>query len=260
MLSIKKVSAGYDGKQVLFDISFELAEGECLSIIGPNGCGKTTLLKCIANLMDFDGSINLSGVELKTLHRRELAGKVAVMSQLSAVHFPYSVYETVMLGRFSHIKPGLFAGSPTGADKAAVEESIEAVGLSKHRERQINTLSGGQLQRVFLARVLAQNPQLILLDEPTNHLDLKHQLELIDYTKKWVQNDKKRAVIGVFHDMNIALRLTENVLFLDNGKVSRSGLFSNVADGDYLQRLFGVNVAEYMSENKALWDRMNQSY
>ncbi|MDR0903209.1 MAG: ABC transporter ATP-binding protein [Ruminococcus sp.] len=257
MLTVKKVSAGYSGKRVLFDITFNLDFGQCLSIIGPNGCGKTTLLKCIANLIDFDGEISLDGENLAKIKRRKLARKVAVLSQKNEMYFPYSVYDTVMLGRFSHIKPGLFAGEPTKKDIAAVNESIEAVGLSCLIDRQINTLSGGQLQRVFLARVLAQNPQIILLDEPTNHLDLKHQLELVDYIKKWVGEGKeKRAVIGVFHDINIALRLTENVLFMDSGKLSRMGNFRDTADDEFLQNLFGVNVVSYMTENSRFWESM----
>jgi iron complex transport system ATP-binding protein len=260
MLNVKNVSAGYSGKKVLFDISFNLGFGQCLSIIGPNGCGKTTLLKCIAHLMDFNGSISLSGVNLSSMKRRLLAKKVAVMSQLNVMYFPYSVYDTVMLGRFSHIKPGLFTVNPSEKDIAAVLESIDAVGLTELQDRQINTLSGGQLQRVFLARVLAQNPQIILLDEPTNHLDLKHQIELVDYIKKWVKADKEnRAVIGVFHDINIALRLTKNILLMDNGMIGRIGEFSSIADSEYLQNLFGINVVSYMSENSMLWEGMKNA-
>jgi iron complex transport system ATP-binding protein len=257
MLKISNLSTGYNDKKVLFDVSFNLNFGECLSVIGPNGCGKTTLLKCIANIIDFDGDITLSGVNLKSLKRRELASKIAVMSQHTAMYFSYSVYDTVMLGRFSHIKPEIFGGEPHKKDICAVEESLRAVGLWELRERQINTLSGGQLQRVFLARVLAQNPQIILLDEPTNHLDLKHQLEFVDYIREWVEKKgEKRAVIGVFHDMNIALRLTKNALLMDSGKVGRIGNFNDIADSNYLQKLFGINVVSYMTQNTALWENM----
>jgi iron complex transport system ATP-binding protein len=258
MLEIKNLTAGYGEKNVLTDISFSLGSGECLSVIGPNGCGKTTLLKCIAKLIPFEGNITFSGTDLNVLSRRALAEKIAVMSQLSAVNFSYSVFDTVMHGRFWHIKPGFFGGKPQREDIDAVYESIEAVKLCDLCDRQINTLSGGQLQRVFLARVLAQNPQVILLDEPTNHLDLKHQVEIVDYIREWATADKskKRAVIGVFHDMNIALRLSENALFIDDGKIGRIGKFSEVADGDYLKNLFGINVAKYMSQNAKVWENI----
>jgi iron complex transport system ATP-binding protein len=258
MLEVKNLSAFYTDKQVLTDISFTLGEAQCLSVIGPNGCGKTTLLKCIANLIPFEGSITLSGEELKKLPRRELAEKVAVMSQFTIGSFGYSVFDTVMHGRFRYINPGLFGGNPSKEDVDAVLASINAVGIFDLRDRMINTLSGGQLQRVFLARVLAQNPQIILLDEPTNHLDLKHQIELVDYIREWVCSDKtrKRSVIGVFHDMNIALRLCENVMFMEDGKVGRIGKFTDVADAEYLKNLFGINVAKYMTHNISIWENI----
>jgi iron complex transport system ATP-binding protein len=256
MLQIKNLSAGYSTKAVLKNISFTLEAGQSLSVIGPNGCGKTTLLKCIADLIPFEGEITLDGVRLCSLKRRKLAERVAVMSQNNAVYFPYSVYDTVMMGRYSHIKQGLFGGEPDRDDLYNVEESIRVLGLWDLRERSINTLSGGQLQRVFLARVLAQNPRLILLDEPTNHLDLLHQLELVDYVREWV-NDS-RAVIGVFHDMNIALRLSKNVLFMDDGQIGRMGTFGEIADENYLQKLFGVNVVDYMTENLRIWETLKK--
>jgi iron complex transport system ATP-binding protein len=260
MLSIKNLSAGYNGKNVINSLSFDLNFGKCLSVIGPNGCGKTTLLKCIAHIIDYEGSITLSDIELNTLNRRKLASKIAVMSQLNSMYFSYSVYDTVMLGRFLHIKSGVFGGSPSENDTKAVENSLRAVGLWELRDRQINTLSGGQLQRVFLARVLSQNPQIILLDEPTNHLDLKHQIELVDYIREWAEKKgASRAVIGVFHDMNIALRLTKNVLLMDSGKVGRIGKFTDIADSSYLQNLFGTNVVDYMTSCSAVWQNMKSN-
>jgi iron complex transport system ATP-binding protein len=260
MLEVKNVSAAYGDRKVLFDISFGLNPGECLSIIGPNGCGKTTLLKCIADLMDYEGKITVAGDNLKLLNRREIAGKVAVLSQINTLYFAYSVYDTVMLGRFAHIKPGLFDGAIKKDDIAAVEESLNASGIYDLRERKINTLSGGQLQRVFLARVLAQNPRIILLDEPTNHLDLKHQIELVDYIKAWVKNDERRAVIGVFHDMNIALRLSGKVMLMEEGRIGRIGNFADIADKEYLQNLFGIDVADYMIQNMKMWNRIYREY
>jgi iron complex transport system ATP-binding protein len=260
MLEVKNVSAAYGDRKVLFDISFQLKSNECMSIIGPNGCGKTTLLKCIADLMDFDGKITVSGIKLKSLDRRKVAGKVAVLNQINTLYFPYTVYDTVMLGRFAHIKPGLFGGEIRKDDVSAVNESLNAAGIYDLRERKINTLSGGQLQRVFLARVLAQNPKIILLDEPTNHLDLKHQIELVDYIKAWVKGDENRAVIGVFHDMNIALRLSEKVMLMDNGKIGRIGNFADIADREYLQNLFGIDVADYMIQNMKMWNSIYHNY
>jgi iron complex transport system ATP-binding protein len=255
MLEIKNLSAGYDGKKVIHDINFTLSAGQSLSLVGPNGCGKTTLLKCIADLIEFEGEITLDGEELHLMKRKALASKVAVMSQQNAALFPYSVYDTVMLGRFGSIKQGFLGGNPDREDIYHVEESLNVLGLWDLRDRLINTLSGGQLQRVFLARVLAQNPRVILLDEPTNHLDLRHQLELVDYVREWVNDN--RYVIGVFHDMNIALRLSKNVLFLDEGRMGRMGEFSQIADEDYLKELFRADVVGYMRETLKLWEKLH---
>jgi iron complex transport system ATP-binding protein len=255
MLEIKNLSAGYDGKKVIHDINFTLKPGQSLSVIGPNGCGKTTLLKCIADLMEFEGSITLDGKELHLMKRKMLASKVAVMSQQNTALFPYSVYDTVMLGRFGSIKQGFLGGNPDREDIFHVEESLNVLGLWDLRERLINTLSGGQLQRVFLARVLAQDPSVILLDEPTNHLDLRHQLELVDYVREWVNDN--RFVIGVFHDMNIALRLSKNVLLMDEGLIGRMGEFSQIADEDYLKKLFKTDVTGYMRESLNLWQGLH---
>jgi iron complex transport system ATP-binding protein len=176
-----------------------------------------------------------------------------MVNQLSGTDFPYTVYDTVMTGRYHNISPGFFGGKPSQADKAAVEEGINAAGLSDIRDRMVNTLSGGQLQRVFLAKVIAQNPKLILLDEPTNHLDLKHQLEFIEYVKSWTDTEN-RVSIGVFHDISLALRFADNVLFLADGRVSRIGRFEETADRSFLKQLYGVDVARFMKESTELFN------
>jgi iron complex transport system ATP-binding protein len=251
MLEVKNLTAGYGDREVLHNISFTLNERRT-AIIGPNGCGKTTLLKCIAELIEYRGDIILDGVTLKNLSRRALAEQTAVMSQFSEGFFPYSVFDTVMLGRYAHIK-GIFGGKPGKADRYAVEEAIAIAELNDIRDRAVNTLSGGQLQRVFWAKVLAQNPKLILLDEPTNHLDLKHQLELIDHVKTWSET-AERHVVGVFHDINLALRFSENVIFMQDGNISRIGKFKDIADKDFLKELFGIDVQKYMNEISIFWN------
>lgn len=199
---------------------------------GRTGCGKTTLLKAVAGLIPSRGEIRLDGQDLRRMKRRDIAAKIAVMSQTSGIYFSYTVRETVMLGRYQHMKRGLFTAA-TAADREVVDQCLAATGLADLQERQIDTLSGGQLQRVFLARTLAQQPQIILLDEPTNHLDLKHQVELIDYLKKWSQT-AGHAVVGVLHDVNLALRLSEHLLFLRDGRTARHGQ----CRGTVVRRLF----------------------
>ncbi len=156
------------------------ARGGDYCLLGPNGCGKTTLARAMAALIDYQGQIELDGRSIRKMKRREIAGRIAVMSQVTQIYFPFTVYETVMLGRYQHMSRRVL-GNPAAEDREMVERCLESVRLSDLRDRQIDELSGGQRQRVFLAQTLAQDPEIILLDEPTNHLDVRHQLELIDY-------------------------------------------------------------------------------
>ena len=168
MLELKHVYAGYGGSDVLRDVNCVFPEGGSWCVLGPNGCGKTTLLRTMAGLIPHRGEVLLDGRDVGAIRRRDLAARVAVMSQINAVYFPYTVYDTVMLGRYQHMRGSLFGG-PSVADREAVERCLESTGLAELRGRMIDELSGGQRQRVFLAQTLAQDPEIILLDEPTNH-------------------------------------------------------------------------------------------
>ena len=254
MLEVTGLCAGYDGTDVLHDVSFSVPPGQNLCILGPNGCGKTTLLKAVAGLIPSRGEIRLDGQDLRRMKRRDIAAKIAVMSQTSGIYFSYTVRETVMLGRYQHMKRGLFTAA-TAADREVVDRCLTATGLADLQERLIDTLSGGQLQRVFLARTLAQQPQIILLDEPTNHLDLKHQVELIDYLKKWSQT-AGHAVVGVLHDVNLALRLSEHLLFLRDGRTAGMGSAGELLSAGFLKDVYDMDVAGYMKTSLQQWEEI----
>ena len=257
MLELKDVRAGYGGVEVLHGISCAFPEGGCWCVLGPNGCGKTTLLRAIAGLIPHRGQVLLDSREIGGMKRRELAGRVALMSQINTVYFPYTVYDTVMLGRYQHMKGALFSG-PSREDRAAVERCLESTGLSKLRGRMLNELSGGQRQRVFLAHTMAQDPQTLLLDEPTNHLDVRHQVELIDYLHQWCA-DGRHTVIGVMHDINLALRLSQNVLFMRDGRIVREGAFSQIVDSDFLRSVYDMDLIGFMRETSELWAGISSS-
>ena len=252
MLSLKQVSAGYDGVDVVRNVTLNVKGGENLCIIGPNGCGKSTLLKAIAGLIDSKGSIEIDGININKMKRKEIAAKVAMMSQVSNLFFSFSVFETVMLGRYAHMKSGIFA-TPSKADREYDERCLESVGMQDQRDKQISTLSGGQLQRVFLARTLAQQPQIILLDEPTNHLDLKYQSQLIKYLQKWSQEDD-HIVVGVLHDMNLAMQLANKVLLLNNGNQIACGSIKETISGEILEKTFDMDVVGYMLNSLKKWE------
>lgn len=252
MIEIQNVSAGYHGKDVINNISLDVSKGSNLCILGPNGCGKTTLLKAISGMIPIRGDVLIHGKSIKKMKRHEIASKVAVMSQISSIYFSYTVFETVLLGRYLYMKGNIFKG-PSERDKAYAEECLKAVGLLKFKDKQINILSGGQIQRVFLARTLAQEPSIILLDEPTNHLDLRYQKELIDYLNKW-SKEGGHSVIGVFHDINLAMGLADNILVLDKGKSVGFGKPKELITNNLLNKVYEMDIVGYMVDSFKQWE------
>lgn len=250
MLEIRNLSCGYDGIDVVKNVNLTIEKGQNISIVGPNGCGKSTLLKAIANLLEYKGEILYNGDKLNNLNRKILAKKIALMSQNTQIYFPYTVYETVALGRYSHIK-GFFS-EPSNKDKDIILNSLKTVGLLELKDKLINELSGGQLQRVYLARVFAQEPDIILLDEPTNHLDLKCQIEILEYINNWVKSNNK-TVIGVLHDLNLVQMFSEEIVMIQNGKIVAQGKTSDVLQEKRLIDVYGVNIKKFMVEALSKW-------
>lgn len=252
MLTLQNVTAGYNGIDVINNVSLNVKEGENLCIIGPNGCGKTTLIKAISGIIPHEGIIKIDGTDINKMKREQVAKKIAVMSQISTIYFSYTIYETVLLGRYLHMKGKTFK-EPSMRDREYADKCLKAVGLLNIKHKQISTLSGGQLQRVYLARTLAQEPSIILLDEPTNHLDLKHQTELIDFLKDWSKYEG-RSVIGVLHDLNLAIKLSDNMLILDNGKMAAYGKTDEVITSKLLNDVYDMNVTKYMVDSLKQWE------
>jgi len=256
MLSLNNVSAGYGGVDVIKNITMEIKGN--VSIVGPNGCGKTTLLKAIANILPSKGAIEIVGKKFNEMKRREISLNIAMLSQLPSIYFAYSVFDTVMMGRYLHIR-GRISDSPTKEDKDVVTRALEAVNLLAEKDKDITKLSGGQLQRVFLARALAQEPRIILLDEPTNHLDLKCQIEIIEYLKKWAQ-EGNRAVVGVLHDINLAMRLSDNFIVMKNGEIQADGNVDDIIADGILDQVYEMDVVEYMSASLERWRAKKHSH
>jgi iron complex transport system ATP-binding protein len=250
MLEAKNLFSGYSGVDVIKDISLNARRGEILAVIGPNGSGKTTLLKTLARLLNYRGSITLDGIEISALPRKTLAQKAALLAQTAGVYFPYSVYDTAAMGRFSHSTS--FLKGLSAEDKEIIYQVLDKLEIWDARDRLINELSGGQLQRVFLARTLIQNPDLILLDEPTNHLDLKHQVELLEYLSLWAK-EKNRAVIAVLHDLNLTRRFACTALLLNQGSLVSSGKCGQVMSGKILEEAYGLDIKSFMLESLKKW-------
>ena len=251
MLRLTEVSAGYDGGFVVSGISLNLDSGA--AIIGPNGCGKTTLLKAIAGILPHKGEIAVCGRPVSKMKRREAASRLAMLSQQPGAYFGYSARDTVMMGRYLRIKGrGGLAGLPSKADNEAVDGAMRRLGLSGESGRPVTKLSGGQLQRVFLAQAIVQEPDVILLDEPTNHLDLACQVQLIDYLKEWAL-EGDRLVVGVLHDINLAMRLSHRLVVMQGGAVRADGGGGEIIASGVLDEVYGMDVAAYMRGALGKW-------
>lgn len=240
MLSVKNVSFSYATLPVLDSLSFNVNKGEILGILGPNGSGKTTLMKLLGKtLQPSTGEIQLHEKNIHSFSNKEYAKHVAVLPQHVETAFSYEVKETVKMGRYAH-QSGIFQ-TWTREDEQIVEDVLRETSLLHLKDKNLQQLSGGELQRVFLSRALAQQPSLLLLDEPTNHLDVANQVNLFDRLKK-LKKEKDLTVIAIFHDLNLASLYCDRILLLHEGKQVRLGSPNHVLHPDILQNVYKTSI------------------
>ena len=252
MLRAEKVTIQYGNRRVVDSLSFHLQEGEWLMLVGPNGAGKSTLIEAIAQGVPYTGRMEWRGQDLQGMKTSELARRIGVLSQNHHVSYAYTVAEVVGLGRYAY-KGSLFSGKDAeGAEQ--VEKALEMTGLAALRQASMLTLSGGEMQRVFLAQVFAQNPQVLILDEPANHLDLKYQQHIFSLIQEWVR-EPGRAVLSVVHDLSLARRYGTHAVLMDQGKSIRQGPINQVMNPDKLQQVCRMDVYAWMNEMYAAWER-----
>ena len=235
MLELCGISAGYGGKAVLHDASFRVPAGSLTTLIGPNGCGKTTLLRAAARQLPLsEGDILLNGRPIRAYARMEFARTAAFMPQVRSVP-AITVEALVAHGRFPHLG---FSRRLRPEDRAAVQAAMEATGVAEWARRDLRTLSGGERQRVYLAMALAQDTDLILLDEPTTYLDPGRQFELLDLVASLPARGK--PVVMVLHDLAHALRYSGQVILLEQGRLVQQGTPEALYAGGQLDRVFGI--------------------
>ena len=236
MMEIKHLSYHYKGyPKVLNDVSFDIEPGKFLAILGNNGVGKSTLLKCFNHILKPDaGEVLLDSQNLLKMSGREVAKQVAFVSQ-SVPSTQMTVHDVVMLGRRPYMKWGF-----TPEDHAIVHEAMDRLGLNAMRGRFLGQLSGGEKQKVMLARALAQQPKALLLDEPTSALDIQNQYQVLKIVRDICHKDNMVAVV-VIHDLNLALRFCDHFLLLKDGKVYRHGDRS-ILDSTALKEVYGVDA------------------
>ena len=250
MLRGEQITVRYGSCAVVDGLSFHLEEGEWLMLAGPNGAGKSTLIETIAQGVPYTGKIFWKGEDIRTLKTAELARRIGVLSQKNNVSYAYTVEEVVGLGRYAY-KAGLFSGRDEQG-KAAVEQALEITGLDELRHASMLTLSGGETQRVFLAQVFAQNPQVLILDEPANHLDLKYQQHIFSLIREWLK-EPGRAVLSVVHDLSLARRYGTHAILMHHGKSVSQGPIADVMTPENLQQVYGMDVYAWMREMLSQW-------
>lgn len=220
MLSFSHAAVGYGEKVVLQDVSFQVKKGEYVALIGSNGTGKSTLIKCVSGLLPLTGGeIEICGKNSRKLKARERAQMVAVVPQSYYVDYDFTVEDIVMMGRNPYID---FRHRESQEDREIAERAMKLTKTDMFRNRLYNQLSGGERQRVILARAITQQPDIILLDEPTSALDLHHQIEVMELIRQL--NEKEHiTVLAVLHDINLASRFCSRIVILKDGKVKADG-------------------------------------
>ncbi|NLY17413.1 MAG: ABC transporter ATP-binding protein [Clostridiaceae bacterium] len=252
MLDVKNVTVSFNGKTIIEDISFSLKNNQWLMVVGPNGAGKSTLINAVSQGVRYTGTVDFVNVNLAKIKPAELAKNIGVLTQSHFVGYSFTVEEVVKLGRYAYSR-GIFS-AVSEEDEEMVNKAIAMTGLEPFRKQSVTTLSGGELQRTFLAQIFAQDPKLLLLDEPTNHLDPVFQKLTFELIRKWVENTG-RAVVSVVHDLSLALTYGTHALLMDKGKLVSYGKTRDVITRENLKKVYFMDVYGWMKELLFQWNK-----
>ncbi len=251
LLELQGVSVRYGAQEVLKNVDLSVEEGRWLMLVGPNGAGKSTVVNAVSGGAAYTGTILWKGQDLRRLRPFERARHVGVLAQAHAVGYAFSVEEVVRLGRYAYA-PGVFSRAEAD-EEAAVDRALERTGLTELRRKSVLALSGGELQRVFLAQLFAQDPELLILDEPTNHLDMVYQQQIFSLLQDWLRQPG-RAVISVVHDLSLALAYGTEAVLLSRGEAVASGPVREVLSPANLERVYGMDVHAWMRGLLRQWE------
>ena len=251
MLKAEHLTVRYGEKTAVEDLSFEVNAGEWWAVVGPNGAGKSTLAGALGKTVPYEGTVILKGKDIRTISSLEYARKVGVLSQNHTEVYGFTTEEVVSLGRYARRTGFLRKTDPEGSDK--IKEALALTGLTEMRKRNMLTLSGGECQRVFLAQVLCQDPEILILDEPANHLDLPFQQELFTLIGEWLRTPG-RAVITVMHDLSLAMKYGTHALLMDSGRSAGQGKVAAVLTPEALQHVYGMDICSWIRDLLSVWD------
>lgn len=235
-LSVRDLAWGHArATPIIRDIAFDVAPREVLAIIGPNGAGKSSLLRCLYRVnRPWRGSIQVFGEDVWRMAPRDAARRIAAVPQEVPGDFPFRVRDVVMMGRTSRRRARI---AWSDEDRAKVAAALDRLDLAHLKDRLFLTLSGGEKQRVLIARALAQEPRLIVLDEPTNHLDIRHQLELLALLR-----DLNLTIVTTLHDLNLAAAFADRILLLDQGRLVGAGRADEILTAETIRGTFAVET------------------
>jgi len=237
MIEVRNLNFSYAAKKILKDINFKINSGEFVGIIGPNGSGKTTLLKNICQVLKPNKGVIL--IDGKTHYKpKELAQKLAIVSENGPINFDFTVSEVVLMGRTPFLRRFQREGKE---DIEIAKKSMAATDTLQFIERPITQLSAGERQRVFIAQCLTQMPKIILLDEPTNYLDINHKIKIFNFFSA-LNKEKEVTILSVLHDLNLASRYCDKLILMSGGEIFASGKTDDVLTATNIQKVYGVDV------------------
>ncbi len=239
MLAVRDLHAGYNDRIFLHAVDLDVERGEMLAVIGPNGCGKTTLLRVVTGVLTPErGSVAFDGVDIRDMNATAMARSVAVVAQGASLPERFSAFEVVLMGRSPHLR---LLQSEGARDIEIVRAAMERTDSWRLRTRLVEELSGGERQRVIIARALAQEPDLLLLDEPTSHLDLAHQLDAFRLVLDLCR-EQRLAVVAVVHDLTLAAMFADRIAIMAGGRIVADGTPAAVIDASTIERVYGCPV------------------
>ncbi len=238
-LRAEALTLAYDSRVVSTDLWLEIPHGKVTVIIGPNACGKSTLLRALARLLaPGDGQVVLDGKDIRSYHTKEVARRLGLLPQASVAPFGIAVVDLVARGRFPHQR---MLQQWSIQDQQAVQAAMEATRVAELAQQSVDELSGGQRQRVWLAMALAQDTPLMLLDEPTTYLDVAHQLEVLELVRR-LNREQGRTIVMVLHDLNQAARYADHLAVMHRGEVRATGAPADVLTEQRIAEVFGLQA------------------